>query len=874
MVKSRFTSVDIAAMVNSLRPALIGAKVSNVYDIAGKLFLFKFNLRKVLDTDASTAVLLVESGIRFHLTEFNRTKTPIPSGWTMNLRKLIKNKTLERIDQVGIDRVVIFGFGSVNVILELYSKGNVIVTDSDGKVLMLLRSYEFDTESIVAKNEIYPLAAAATVQTPVMDNWENESLDEYNFFAKKLSTENRFLSKVLPFAHTQLIAKAVALAKETASTPKAFVESVIEYCLSVLESAKNSTVGKVSRKNGVLFDFSPGAADDSPGFVVTEFPTFSLAVDSFFSSIEQDSDGDRIEAQRRALEIRAKNIRMDQDRRISELEIEQDQIRFQADLLESNLELCQNAILIVNALIGQKMSWPEIEETIREKKSHVIAKHIVSLDLSRNKLLLHLGDESNVWVDLGLNAPQNVSALHDQRKSQALKLERTRVQAEQAVREAEKKMKAAILKFDDTAARNRHLAKFRRRFWWEKFHWFITSEGFLVIAGRDATQNETIYKKYMRKGDAYVHADIHGAASVLVKNKASGVSLDLSSASVSVIPPLSLAEAGQFSLCLSSAWTSKIVTSAWWVWPEQVTKTAPTGEYLTTGSFMIRGRKNFLPPTRLELGVGILFFLSEDAASGRVPERKPRTELQRDEQEDHMHWDTAVVHSKEPRAKPEKKNEPVKKLEEHVDKKPISARTERLKKKKVSKHDFDDIDRRIREEVLGHAIRRIPQSPAPVVAVDETKLFVVPDKSCFRCGETDHVAAECPSKRGQQEDDQEEEEENIDFLDRLAANIGDEEEILHAIPVVGPYSAISYYPLKIKVVPGSTKRGKAAKLCTQILATMTRNPTQQQLIKLVPVEEFSECLVPDVKLAAAGVGKLQLDNKRAKKKEGKKADKA
>jgi hypothetical protein len=28
----------------------------------------------------------------------------------------------------------------------------------------------------------------------------------------------------------------------------------------------------------------------------------------------------------------------------------------------------------------------------------------------------------------------------------------------------------------------------------------------------------------------------------------------------------------------------------------QVSKTAPTGEYLPTGSFMIRGKKNFLPP--------------------------------------------------------------------------------------------------------------------------------------------------------------------------------------------------------------------------------------------------------------------------------------
>jgi len=58
---------------------------------------------------------------------------------------------------------------------------------------------------------------------------------------------------------------------------------------------------------------------------------------------------------------------------------------------------------------------------------------------------------------------------------------------------------------------------------------------------------------------------------------------------------------------MSKAWKNKIVTSAWWVYDHQVSKTAPTGEYLTTGSFMIRGKKNFLPPSSLVMGFGILF---------------------------------------------------------------------------------------------------------------------------------------------------------------------------------------------------------------------------------------------------------------------------
>ena len=42
-------------------------------------------------------------------------------------------------------------------------------------------------------------------------------------------------------------------------------------------------------------------------------------------------------------------------------------------------------------------------------------------------------------------------------------------------------------------------------------------------------------------------------------------------------------------ICHSAAWDAKVVTSAWWVFRDQVSKTAPSGEYLTTGSFLIRG---------------------------------------------------------------------------------------------------------------------------------------------------------------------------------------------------------------------------------------------------------------------------------------------
>ncbi len=57
----------------------------------------------------------------------------------------------------------------------------------------------------------------------------------------------------------------------------------------------------------------------------------------------------------------------------------------------------------------------------------------------------------------------------------------------------------------------------RKQMWFEKFYWFVTSDGWLVISGRDSHQNELLVKRYMRAGDLYMHSDYGGAASTIIK---------------------------------------------------------------------------------------------------------------------------------------------------------------------------------------------------------------------------------------------------------------------------------------------------------------------------------------------------------------------
>jgi predicted ribosome quality control (RQC) complex YloA/Tae2 family protein len=53
----------------------------------------------------------------------------------------------------------------------------------------------------------------------------------------------------------------------------------------------------------------------------------------------------------------------------------------------------------------------------------------------------------------------------------------------------------------------------------------------------------------MRPGDIYVHADLHGAASVVIKNPTG-----------KPVPPKTLNEAGNMAICYSVAWDSKVWT--------------------------------------------------------------------------------------------------------------------------------------------------------------------------------------------------------------------------------------------------------------------------------------------------------------------------
>ena len=104
-----------------------------------------------------------------------------------------------------------------------------------------------------------------------------------------------------------------------------------------------------------------------------------------------------------------------------------------------------------------------------------------------------------------------------------------------------------------------------------------------------------------------MHADVHGAASLIIRNY-----LANDNSSQTAIPELTLQQAAVFALCHSVSWDNNVINKVYWVNASQISKTTPQGEYLPSGSFMIRGKKNFLSPYRLEMGLGLLFEIEND----------------------------------------------------------------------------------------------------------------------------------------------------------------------------------------------------------------------------------------------------------------------
>lgn len=611
MPKQRMTMLDLRCETAELNAKLEGMRVANVYDINSRTYLLKFQ------KPGQKYLLLVESGTRLHTTNFSRDKSNIPSGFSMKLRKHIRTRRLESIRQLGADRILDMTFGSgegvYHLICEFYDRGNIVLTDIDYKILTVLRAHRHDSTAPVCMSVggTYPVESAQQAG----EGFTGEQLqsiiqagaDGGDIAIKQSLTSATDIGPALVehcLRNSAILAKTKCSAVlEAAVADPAVLQKLGDQVMAaygILQgtgSPAGGPSGFIMMKKGSIVpsedpasppdpdapkpdydDVSPIMLAQHEGLPVLSYSTFDEALDEYFSRADSEKFDTGASKDKKGALSKLEKVRLDQEKRMQGLQKAQENSASQASLIEYNAEDIDAAIDAVVELIASGMDWSEIGNVVKEqrKQGNPIAYLIHDLNLAKNKITLLLShdlddaDEDEltrpamkIEVDLNLSALGNAGVYYSSKKKSAHKAERTLAANSKALKAAEKKTNAVYKKVEKSQGRG--VQQIRKAYWFEKFAWFVTSENYLVLCGQDAGQNELLVKRYLKPGDAYVHADLHGAGSVIVKNHTSGTA----------IAPQSLAQAGAFTVCRSKAWDSNIVTSAWWVDAHQVSKTAP-----------------------------------------------------------------------------------------------------------------------------------------------------------------------------------------------------------------------------------------------------------------------------------------------------------
>ncbi|HUC38716.1 MAG TPA: NFACT RNA binding domain-containing protein, partial [Candidatus Acidoferrum sp.] len=192
-----------------------------------------------------------------------------------------------------------------------------------------------------------------------------------------------------------------------------------------------------------------------------------------------------------------------------------------------------------------------------------------------------------ITIDTTKSAQENADYFYKRSK----KLIQKKAGAEHAINDLEKRLSQAATA---TAKSQKKRIEIKEKEWYEKFHWFFTSNNMLVIGGRDAQQNELLNSKHFEDKDLFFHANIFGASVTILKDGANSAKEDRE-------------EAAQLAACYSSAWKEGLnVVDVYAMRREQVSKSTSKGS-IASGSFLLSGEREWFRNVPLSL----VFFVKE-----------------------------------------------------------------------------------------------------------------------------------------------------------------------------------------------------------------------------------------------------------------------
>ncbi|GMM38328.1 Rqc2 protein [Saccharomycopsis crataegensis] len=628
---------------------------------------------------------------------------------------------------------------------------------------------------------------------------------------------------------------------------------------------------------------------ESGKFKLLQISGYNKTLDKFFSSLDLLKNALKIQQSKNLLGKKLSSVKRENEAKIAKLSNLEVANYRKAELIILNADKIEQCKMAVQSSIDQGMDWNQIESMIEAAQSQgneFASMIVLPLNLKQNKIKVRLveneveeeesddkdddslsdlsldSDDDNdddyqqasqskkpkkqlqyvvVNIDLSISAYANSKTYFDQKKNAQSKKEKTEKTAELAFRNSEKKLNATLKKDIEKTNRDLAIRKTRQKHWFEKFYWFISSENYLVIAPKDTLQLEMIYYKYFNsKHDYYVSSDIEGSLQVFVKNPYAGQK----------VPPSTLNQAGMFSLSASKAWSSNILTPAWYAEGIRVTKKDPhDGSLLPDGVLDIIGEKLFLPPTQLSMGLGLCWVIGDE---GRLLAQQKREVLQKelgfeivkevadikdvakeklakltdkvknldinqeasadDEKIESSTQETDnEVKELEQEEKSQKKQQQQQQQQQQQPKKMTRGKKSKLKKLQQKYADQDEEDRIIRLKSLG-VLKQVENKDSDSTSKEAGKPQGA--NSSQKYGNAQRNAARQQKKYSEQFMDILEEDlidgDYLSIFDSYSCKISSlNEKIIDVVPMFAPWQALSKFKYKVKIQPGSSKIGKS-----------------------------------------------------------------
>jgi len=479
---------------------------------------------------------------------------------------------IESIEQAGSERIVSIKFrlldGQARIaVCEFFGDGNIIICDEAMKILAILHPIQVRhrTLAVGLKYAFPPSRGVDVFQLSLAQllllRERSGDLDVLRWMGRGVSMPKKFVEEVAKRAGIEGSRQAGSLADDEVGK----IYSTIKALADDVSMGKNHEP-VVVMLGGEPVDALPIITSGVSKLDTKRAPTFMEALDEVLSA--------------EILDVGRSSKTIEIDRQIAVLE---------HDLHEQ--EKAKEAVLqkaeAIRKLAGELMTASYSQGNLND----ILSTNSASIISDKGVKYLQVAGESMELQD-------NLAKLSSMLFRRAKEMERGNASIEVArfkLLEQIKKLRG------QTAAIHKKIVVLKQesREWYERYRWFVTSEGHLAIGGRDASSNSALVRKHLTEDDIVFHAEVHGSPFFIVKNASAP-------AREGKIEK-SLAEVAQATVAFSRAWKDGLSSAdAYWVLPEQVKKGAPTGQFLPKGSFVIEGKRNYIKGIETRLAVGIV----------------------------------------------------------------------------------------------------------------------------------------------------------------------------------------------------------------------------------------------------------------------------